>query len=237
MTIKRIYIRGNVGEPMGLNIYDADTDKEIHVTRLVVDVGCRKPARATIDVLHSGVSSVDVVPPPPCPATGKLLKEVELVQYRSTRSATVHRATATDWTVQPDGTVKPNPLTQFYQQHAVDDVVLAQYPGRAADVLEDSARQVLTGVTHHMISPQIAAIMKTGGVVAPNSLGFIPGVGNFKLPTTNPFPPVTQKSDHSKKSNSNSKAVCSECGGSGEYISQITHKKSDCSQGCKRPTK
>jgi hypothetical protein len=236
MTIKRIYIRGNVGDPNNVDIYDADTDKKIQVVHLSMDVSTTgvHAAITLAPKIQGVVLPVEVVPPPPHPAAGKVLKEVELEQYRQ-HNTTVHRATMTEWTVQPDGTVKPNALTRYQQQHTVDDVVLANYPGNASDVLEDSARQVLTGMTHHMISPQLAAVMKTGKPMATGGgTGTVVKAFDAK---GNVIKPVTPKSDRDKKLNSNSKAICEECGGSGEYISQITYKKSDCSQGCKRPTK
>ncbi len=269
MTLKRIYIRGNVADPRNLNIYDADTDREVHVIHLELDVVPRAVyAKITLapTTAHLPSIRVEVVAGPPCPWAGKVLKEVELEQYRR-HSTTVHKATVTEWGVQPDGTVKPDLKTQFQQQHAVDDILLAQSGVKPGDILEDSARQVLTGVMHHMISPQLAAAVKAGttkpmqtGGVMPNpharlpgavqpgpgytapgpsfkikSVGLVPKVGNFKMPTLDST--GAQKAAHSGKSDSNSKAVCSECGGSGEYICQISNKKSDCSQGCKRPTK
>ena len=128
----------------------------------------------------------------------------------------------TEWTVQPDGTVVPNPATRAYQQHTVDDTMLAMYKGNPRDILEDSARQVLTAMANHLISPLL-------------STGKAPLAANpFKSGTISP---VTQDSNRGGKLKSHSKAVCAECGGSGEYISQITQKKSNCSLGCKRPTK
>ena len=264
MTIKRIYMRGNVADPDTLNIYDADTNKSLHLKGLSIWVLANRKTGADITLLgqHATSFTVEVVAPPPCPEAGKVLREVELVQERrhppqSPSGETIHRATVTEWVVQPSGTVKPNMGTRHSQQHAVDDALLAQYRGNPSDILEDSARQVLLAMAHHMISPQLAAIMKTGkpmqtgGVVANplmtppgtktgprfkfSSIALVPKGGSGTVMKGNVISPVTPKSDPSKKSNSNSKASCSECGGSGEWISPITNKKSDCSRGCKRP--
>jgi hypothetical protein len=245
----RIYIRGDVGDPMNVHIFDADTDLELEISYFVMDM-TPKGVTASITPLHSSAIRVDVVPAPPVPHAGKSLREVELTQFRrdppqAPYGCTIHKATATEWIVQPDGSVEPNLKTQAYQQHEVDDVVLASYAGDPRDVLEDSARVVLTGIANFLISPLLStgvAPLATGGVYTPQPTGYRPGRPNpnipgpnFKIQSTPGVSPGSQDPNRSGKLDSNSKAVCSECGGSGEYTCPISHKKSKCSLGCKRP--
>lgn len=258
MTARRIYIRGDLGDLLNLKIFNADTDQPIEVSYMKTPLHPKSGPQATLYLNTDPYTPVfaDIVPAPPVPHAGKVLREVELTrEYRASppgpSGCTITRATVTEWDVQPDGTVKANKSTRAYQQHMVDDMELAHYRGNPDDLLRDSARQVLSAIANFLISPLLSSglpplvpsaalppVTPKGG--PPPTYIHGPPPPLFKPDPLDKFyfdPAVTQDPSRSGKSNSNSKAVCSECSGTGEYISQITNQKSDCSQGCKRPQK
>lgn len=248
MTLQRIYIRGDVGDPTTVHVFNADSNTELHLRALSLDISSGLPTATITEINTTMPISVKVVPAPPVPHAGKSLREVELTKYRRDppqvpSGQTIHKATATEWIVQPDGSVKPNLKTQAYQQHTVDDVVLAAYRGDPKEILEDSARIVLTAMANFLISPMLStgkAPLQTGGPV-----GYQPGAPNPNIPSkTKPNPFKIKSVAFVPKGGTGTvvktvPADCEECGGSGEWRNPANPQlpPEPCSRGCKRPEK
>jgi hypothetical protein len=172
---KRIYIRGNVGDPRDLGIYDADTGKKlIDVTtiQLVSDVA---GVSSAILRRHGNPNiSVDVVAGPPAARTGETFHLVTLdADQRASHCDTIHVATVQSLTMNDDGTLDFQGGQVVSMNDAVSDQDL-KFAINPRDILAQSADRALISVLGHAISSPLLRKMllpATGGVVSKPALG------------------------------------------------------------------
>lgn len=198
---KRIYIRGDVSQPLTLQIYDADNGGAVEATMLDIHLSVGQTVTsARLKPLHGATYDVDVVPAPAHKAAGRTVFDIDVAKERAGQPHARGdrlQATLTRYLVDDQGLVMKIG-SQVYCSKEVPDQELAAARDPKILIREAAAFVIDRVLNSEVISPLLYGTLGPAVETPPNT-------------------------------------PCGECGGSGEYVSQITHKTTPCSKGCKKP--
>lgn len=212
---KRIYIRGNLGMPRDLYVYDADTAVQLDdVTKVTLESDVSGVVQASLRRTNHPITIVDVVPGPPPPYIGQMVYRMSLdADRRASHCDTIHVAKVTSLIVAPDGTLTSQGGQIVSMHHAVSDTEVAN-AFDPNEVLDRSADNALTSVIRAAI---ILPLKKLLHGTRPRQTG---GVVKSKLPPDPGCCNVPKKADPRPK--------CPECFDTG-LTNGLIHP---CSKGC-----
>lgn len=207
---KRIYIRGNVGIPSHLKIFDFDTGQQLDdVRKLTIASDAAGMVQAKLVRIKNPPIVVDVVPGPPHQSAGRVVYLVSIdADKRTAHYDTIHRAKVEERSIDDDGQLQPRGQT-IYMDDVVSDADVAQSRNPRGALGNSADRALTAALRAAVVKPKIDGLL-------------LPAAGGIahKVPVSTGAPYLMTAPK---------KAECKECFGTG-LTGGFMHP---CSKGCK----